>query len=485
VDVYELIIERGTIGALKYANQIENKNFKLANQIDDAVLRLCKNAGMIRTAEEIPDIPWDYAGSSSYSFSPPPLQNNPSYNYSPPASQNYPSTLSDNKSNSEPQETGSANPFFGAAGSVAIPLAKFKAWKNWRNFQYAKKIEDFKNLLKMGNHQAAIEMLNNAPKEFSQGFRGGLKGFLDPVKVRQQFLNEARNTLVDAKEYQNFIHDAAGSMKNSLNESLRNHKVLKKIPKAIPKAIHPAVENFDFLSKDQKKSLRGKSIEEVKEIFKKSKDPKYLQNFKSHIAKGGKGFEAAEKLLQETPSKNAGILKQGFQLLAEKFPLVGKVMPVLEKFLGPIAVFLEGKGFFEELNEYGWDNKTKCNLASFLTGAATVLGIPQLAPIWGIVSIGCMFVHHGPKKLAPDEKNKADTSDINDENVNALVGKVQISDLSQKDQELSQQMYDQYKDNEEQLIKEFNSAANGGKFDNPVSVLAGVDTQLNNGKFFK
>lgn len=36
MDVYE-IIERGTIGALKYANQIENKNFKLANQIDDAV----------------------------------------------------------------------------------------------------------------------------------------------------------------------------------------------------------------------------------------------------------------------------------------------------------------------------------------------------------------------------------------------------------------------------------------------------------------
>jgi hypothetical protein len=323
-------------------------------------------------------------------------------------------------------------------------------------------------------------MLNNAPKEFSQGFRGSLKGFLDPVKVRQQFLNEARNTLVDQK-YQNFIHDAAGSMKNSLNESLRRHKFLKKIPKAI----HPAVENFDFLSEAQKKSLRGKSIEEVKKIFKNSKKPKLLQDFKSHIAKDGKGFEAAEKLLQETPSKNAGILKQGFQLLAEKFPLVGKVMPVLEKFLGPIAVLLETKGFFEELNEYGWDGKTICNLASLLTGAATVLGIPELAPIWGILSIGCMFVHHGPKKSAPDEKNKADTSDINDENVNALVGKVQISDLSQKDQELSQQMYDQYKGNEEQLIKEFNSAANGGKFDNPVSVLAGVDTQLNNGKFFK
>jgi len=482
VDVYELIIERGTIGALKYANQIENKNFKLANQIDDAVLRLCKNAGMIRTAQEIPDIPWDYAGSSSYSFSPPPLQNNPSYNYSPPASQNYPSTLSNNKSNSEPQETGSANPFLGLAGSVAIPLAKFKAWKNWRNIQYAKKIKDFKSLLEMGNNQAAIEMLNNAPKEFSQGFRGGLQGFLDPVKVRQQFLNEARNTLGPQK-YQNFIHDAAGSMKNSLNESLRRHKVLKKIPKAI----HPAVENSDFLSKAQKESLRGKSIEEVTKILEKSKDPKLLQNFESHIAKSGKGFEAAEKLLQETPSKNANIVKQGFQLLAEKFPQVAKYMPVLEKFLGPIAVILEAKGFSEDL-EYGWDMKTICNFVSLVAGACTVLGIEVAAPIWGIVSIGCHFVHHGPKKSkksAPDEKNKADTSDINDENVNALVGKVQISDLSQKDQELSQQMYDQYKGNEEQLIKEFNSAANGGKFDNPVSVLAGVDTQLNNGKFFK
>ena len=439
---------------------------------------------MIRTAQEIQDIPWDYPGSSSYSFSPPPLQNNPSYSYSPPASQNYPSTPSDNKSNSEPQDTGSANPFLGLAGGVPITLAKFKAWKNWRNMQYAKKIEDFKELLKIGNNRDAIEMLNNAPKEFSQGFKvfgGGLQGFLDPVKVRQDFLDAAEKTLVDPAEYQNFIHDAAGSMKNSLNESLRRHKVLKKIPKAI----HPAVENFESLTPAQKNSLRGKSIEEVKKIFENSKIKNLLQDFEKHIEKGGKGFEAAEKLLQETPSKNAGILKQGFQLLAEKYPLVGKYMPMLEKFLGPIAVFLEGKGFFEELHEYGWDAKTICNFASLIAGAGTVLGIEFLAPIWGILSIGCIIVQHGQKKSAPDEKNKADISDINDENVNALVGKVQISDLSQKDQELSQQMYDQYKGNEEQLINEFNSAATGGKFDKPVSVLAGIETQLNNGQFFK
>jgi len=40
VDVYELILEKGTIGALKYAQDIEQKNYRIASKIDSAVAEI-------------------------------------------------------------------------------------------------------------------------------------------------------------------------------------------------------------------------------------------------------------------------------------------------------------------------------------------------------------------------------------------------------------------------------------------------------------
>jgi hypothetical protein len=44
VDVYNLILDRGYIGALEYASKIENKNYRLASEIDQIVCELYKTA---------------------------------------------------------------------------------------------------------------------------------------------------------------------------------------------------------------------------------------------------------------------------------------------------------------------------------------------------------------------------------------------------------------------------------------------------------
>ena len=188
---------------------------------------------------------------------------------------------------------------------------------------------------------------------------------------------------------------------------------------------------------------------------------------------------------------------QGLKLAAEKFPALGKVLPILGKVLGPLALFLEAKGFFEDVTKYGWDNKTICNFLSLLAGAVTVVA-PLAGPagvavaavsgiIWAVIGVGCMWVEHDkPLEGKSEPSDNEDVNDINDENVFALKGKVKMSDLSDKDKRISQEIYDQYKDDRDELIREFNSnAMTPGRFDKPVSVLAGVQTQLDGGQFFE
>lgn len=47
MDVYNLILDRGYIGALEYASKIENKNYRLASEIDQIVCELYKTASGI------------------------------------------------------------------------------------------------------------------------------------------------------------------------------------------------------------------------------------------------------------------------------------------------------------------------------------------------------------------------------------------------------------------------------------------------------
>jgi hypothetical protein len=497
VDVYELIIKRGTLGALKYANQIENKNLRLASQIDEAVIRLCKNAGMtgmIRTAQDLSNLPY----TPLYPVSP---QN---YNYIPapstPSEQFTPEYDPSEYTTGyyRPKEEKKDNNNFGevsglASNLVVEPLAKYQAGKiGLLSKIFNARLKTFENLLKDGRFSEATKILNNTPKELN---------FTKPEIIRKKFLDVAEKELggKGSPAYKKFIFDAAGSLKQNLYENVTQSRYTKKIPgiqyTALGRNWHPAIQQlseFGGLTAGQKNMLRGQTIEQIEDIISKpgSNFPKtFIQEFEN------KGFSLAEKFLQKAPSAKEGVLRQGLQLAAEKFPALGKVLPILGKALGPISLVLEGKGLFDDVDKYGWDNKTICNLLSLLAGAVTVIapltgvGAPVAAvsgALWAALGVGCIFVQHGkPLEGKSDASDKENVNDISDENVLALKGKVKMSDLSDKDKRISQEIYDQYKDDRDELIAEFNSNALAGRFDKPVSVLAGVQTQLDGGRFFE
>lgn len=494
MDVYELIIQRGTLGALKYANQIENKNPRLASQIDEAVIRLCKNAGMtgmIRTAQDLSNLPY----TPLYPVSP---QN---YNYTPapstPSEQFTPEYDPSEYNNGYYQPKGEKKDDNNAGGvpglvSNAVPLARYQAGKRGLLSKiFNARLKTFENLLKDGRFSEATKILNNTPKELN---------FTEPEIIRKKFLDVAEKELgKGSAAYKKFIFDAAGSLKQNLYENVTQSRYTKKIPgiqyTALGRNWHPAIQQlseFGGLTAGQKNMLRGQTIEQIKKIINKPGNNfpnTFIQEFEN------KGFSLAEEFLQKAPSAKEGVLKQGLQLAAEKFPALGKVLPILGKALGPIALFLEGKGFFDDVTKYGWDNKTICNLLSLLAGAVTVIapltgvGAPLAAVsgvIWAILGVGCIFAQHGkPLEGKSDASDKENVNDISDENVLALKGKVKMSDLSDKDKRISQEIYDQYKDDRDELIAEFNSNAMADRFDKPVSVLAGVQTQLDGGRFFE
>jgi len=488
VDVYELIIQRGTLGALKYANQIENKNPRLASQIDEAVIRLCKNAGMtgmIRTAQDLSNLPYTplYPVSpQNYNYTPAP--STPSEQFTPEYDPSeYTTGYYRPKGEKEKNQNNFGASALGFAGGVALPYSKWLVLKNQLAKGYLGKLKNYKQLLIDGNFEGAAKILNSAPKEYQSLFDSG--------KVRQQFLDAAKAELGDGEEYRKFVQDAAGSLKADLTENAAKNKLLKKIPGITEKWLHPAIQSIDdaAFTPGVKNALRGKTIEEAKLFLENNpKLSKLLPVFEKQIA-SSEALSATEKFIQTAPSKNSSAIKQGLQLAAEKFPALAEFLPKIAKYLGPIGVALEAKGFFDDVNKYGWDNKTLCTFVSLIAGAASLIPplAPVMAPIWGAVSIGCLFVQHGkPLEGKSEPSDKEDVNDINDENVFALKGKVKMSDLSDKDKRISQEIYDQYKDDRDELIREFNSnAMTPGRFDKPVSVLAGVQAQLDGGQFFE
>lgn len=493
MDVYKLILEQGTLGALKYANKIEDINPNLASEIDSAVIRLCKIARVgdnsTRTAQRAQAIPYPSGAGSGFSVPSYQQQQNSAPAYRTRDTGNVTEQGYYRPTNETTNKIDSAahNPWWPIDMYIDYAPDAYKLRKGPAGIQaipqvYNQKLKVFEKLIKNGHWDEAIEILNKSQKEFVTLGKS-------PVLIRQKFLDTAKTALGKPQELQKFINQAAASLKSDLASG---SKLLKKIPlvNKIPQLTgtnwtHPAVESFDGFTPAQKNQFRGKTVEEVLEFLQNTAGQKTRAKlFQKHISPGGLGFEASEKFLQTAPTKNAGIVKKILFELAEKFPKLAEVLGKFAKFLGPIAVLFETVGVIQDFQTYGLDAKTGCNILSALAGFASLVGLPYAAPIWLIISVGCMFVQHGPKK-AQDGGPKENPAEISDEKVNALVGKIKMSDLSPGDQATAREIYNEFKAHPDQLNEKFNQATQKGMFDKPSSVLAGLETQMQGGSFFE
>ena len=171
-----MILEKGTIGALKYAQDIEQKNYRIASKIDSAVVEIYSFTKFAR-------------GDDPFTDPDSPLNPNTESN------QKRPINFND----------------LGLEG--ADTAAKWLAFKNSRKLFYNSKINEFTKLIQDINNPAsreqAIKILNNSPKDFNY-----LRG-----NIRSTLLQIAKSKL-PTEEFQSFVHDAAGAWEEAIHLGL-------------------------------------------------------------------------------------------------------------------------------------------------------------------------------------------------------------------------------------------------------------------------
>ena len=176
---YDIIMERGYLGALRYANTIEEKDIVLASEIDDIVTELYKTAsgvGMVKTAQRVNEM---YQMPTYPTYAPQVPR------YSPPGASNpYTSLSPGNQSQrtfkSYPEvepPNGLGQSALGALSGAVPAAAKTQAVISAGQWAWQKKkLNDFKNVLSKIklNRGSAIQpqLIDEAAQILSQVPRG-------------------------------------------------------------------------------------------------------------------------------------------------------------------------------------------------------------------------------------------------------------------------------------------------------------------------
>lgn len=485
VDVYELILDQGCLGALKYADQIERTNIRLASKIDSAVSEIYKNTR--------------FAGDPNdpYNISP---------NYNPNQELNAPNLPAQNASgqvgNSSVPMPSLSNLGMDIAGINVNTAARIQAFKRAMAIRYNGQLRLFKTYLQQGNTIGATKILNNAPKDLSFYFGG------NSVAIRSNFIKAAQDTLgVGSPKYIEFIHAAAGQHAADTAKTLIGGIVGKFLPtqQKAGTFIHPGMQNLQsVLPGVTQAELKNMDIADARKLMAR-KDlefamehgavtPKRFTQFanetpsaiEAFLKKTGEqtthiealekyiktdGLKASEQLLTNAAPSNVIKLENILtKLIGEgsKFSFLGGILKFGGKILGPLAVALDAKGFFDEYDKYRLDGRTICDLCSLMLGAASL--IPLLTefagPLWLVVSLGCNFVQHGKTW---EEQQKEKTNQLNTQN-NSQSGSSSSTDsnkLSPQDQQLYDNLIKENLGNTDQLNLVMEQALDNGQFQNP------------------
>ena len=486
VDVYELILDQGCLGALKYADQIERTNIRLASKIDSAVSEIYKNTRFAQDA------------NNPYNISP---------NYNPNQELNAPNLPAQNASgqvgNSSVPMPSLSNLGMGIAGSGVDAAARIQAFKRAMAIRYNGQLRLFKTYLQQGNTISATNILNNAPKDLSFYFGG------NSVAIRSNFIKAAQDTLgVGSPKYIEFIQTAAGQYAADTAKALANKGIGGVVGKFLPTQqkvgtfIHPGIQNLQsVLPGVTQAELKGMDIADATKLMAR-KDLEFAMShgavtpaeftqfanetpnaIYSFLKKTGEqtthlealqkyittdGLKASEQLLTNAAPSNVGKLESILtKLIGEgsKFSFLGGILKFGGKILGPLAVVLDAKGFFDEYEEYGLDGKTICDLCSVMLGAASL--IPPLTefagPLWLVVSLGCMFVQHGK----PAEKTQSNQLNTQNNSQSGSSSSTDSNKLSPQDQQLYDNLIKENLGNTDQLNLVMEQALDNGQFQNP------------------
>lgn len=516
MDVYELILERGCIGALSYANQIEKDNIKLASEIDEAVaglLRIASGETLIKTAQAYPQQryapPTNIIAPRSSVPLPPMsarLPNNNPAAFDPAAVQsNLPQapkgTVTKGMDYLEGHAMGT-NPYVGRAkipviaAQLIMPLKRVNILVN--GAIKAIKSAPAGSPQQLEALDKVAEIIARTPNAGVGGMTPATNTLLDSVfgsgfvksgktireALTDRVLGEIGPNVLTREHFMMKLSDAVFTSQNMVQKWVPGaNKMMSVLGKDFKNELHPLIKsmpNGEQWIKDFEAvtgtSAKGKTLADIDKIVGQAVNAgKTGANTLKADLLGHMGQTGVMETAIALPSKSESMLTQ----LIGKFP----GLKILFKFLGPLVVAYDGWNLKSEVDKYGWDAKNVCNGLSFLAGVCSL--IPPIAPvamvIWGLMSVGCMFTPAHDDKKTVEKQNEPILVQIQ----KRAKEPIKLDILSPKDQALAKALFNQYKDQGDYALKKaWDEAEEQKKWDNYIDAGALLIKEIEEGGIF-
>jgi len=424
VDVYALILNKGFLGSLKYANQIDSTNPKLASHIDNVITKLYKEA----------QAPTAFSGA----VRPQNMANNyVKYKY------------------------------------LQQFLQQHNLLNQYKLNQLLKNINDPISQQKIS--QLIAESYSGAERDAALKTLNDFLAANPNPTAYQNIIHDAANTMGEAR----ILKPSSGAIKNTYQrlthlkqygfnpQTSYAHPSLKNVPQGSglddvnlqkqlinksPDEIKEVLAQKDFSAllangdADAKNIANGaQKVDLVKFIDGKIANGTLLKNdsllgqYADHL--GAAGLIAAEDAVKAGASSKAGALSNFFIKLAAEHPLWANILGVCKDALGPIAVALDAKGLMDDVINDGWqDPATIVQVLTVIAGLASFIPVltPIAGPLWMILSTAGAFMPHN--------KKQQDLSENTNEKIIQKAQSITFNDLSPNDQNYVKQFFTTNKD---------------------------------------
>lgn len=444
MDVYALILDKGIIGALEYANSVDPSNYRFASKIDKATNSLFK----------LSQQPMQFVS---------PVQTTPNVAPQQQAPLQGPTKEITNDDMIR---------IFGPDIYKQAPMPQSEDWLGVNNIWW----NAIKDGLLMGltpqmslgaSHLLRLRELGPLVQELNNV---NLSPLLKDQKIEEiaKIINKSPGKALT--QYGNY--NVKESILNAVNKNLKNpgdvenvlirasdlHNVSNNTLQNILRGNNQVSTDFKDLIQQGKvtlNDLKGKSLKELDDILVKNgkvggalAGTRNLNNLSGQLVADG----------------NKGKIAQMIEKAAVKFPILGKVLPFVAKIAGPLFVALSAKGLIDDWEKLNGqpDAKWYCEFGAIIASILTL--IPPLTPFAGPIALalnfGCMFVGR-------DEKKK---SNLMSSDYKARMQTIQEADLSGKDMSMINSLWNEYSSDKKSLQQAFEKSKDS--FDNALDAGA-------------
>ena len=513
MDVYKLIIERGNLGALDYANRIDKTNYKLASQIDRIIAK--------RLAQDVQMAPSNpFEGERFPTQDPAQQQQQVNAPTTPPAMQQI-----QNQENEQLKKD--AKQMNNVVGTVILHLLELGYTAQSAIFvikqcQLVKVSQLVENLNKltpgMPAYGEAVDQLGkiiaNLPnRNFGVIGSINISNATDGLRfngLRDIVVNSISGTgstgmslyrpsgLLKPQAVTDVMHEAAGILEPiSTTSSGLLHKPI------VTTNFHPAIKDFDFKDiknqinrKNVVRSARNKPLLNFEEIVKGKSPEEAIESLKSvgidttdlMDYASSAGEDASRSIIKTVSSPLEASLMEKIPLIGKYFSFLKPVIPMIMKFIGPLAVSMQIKEVISDYDEYGVDSKTVCDFLSAVAGVLEFIpGTQEITvPLSLAINAGCFLgglaglIKHDDTNKSSNKYKNISNADV-EKRIADTKNPLDFNNLSPKDQNTIKTLYYTYSANIPTLETELNKAKNNGIFDNPLDAVSCVYKQIDQG----